>query len=198
VTTALVVTACVLVGGVVLGLLAARLARYVGDRSVLPNLEPWKPGSLPATVLIDDAFGQATLGRLEEAIRWAIQLWGDQVGPFLFVELGEVSRGATIPVMPAVDRFNTQEWTIAYTEIRHAGEEMVSAAIYINRTVIDDIDQPALRRAMAHELGHCLGLAHDDFPESIMYRRAASGGFAVTNADRELLCELYDPEDTGE
>lgn len=44
-----------------------------------------------------------------------------------------------------------------------------------------------LFRAMCHELGHFLGLAHDDDPESIMYGRTVEGEFRLTDKDRDLV-----------
>ena len=47
---------------------------------------------------------------------------------------------------------------------------------------------------LQHELGHCLGLAHDDYTESIMYGGAGralrvTSGFPphISDSDRELL-----------
>jgi hypothetical protein len=51
---------------------------------------------------------------------------------------------------------------------------------------------------LQHELGHCLGLAHDPFESSIM-RRAQSptpmGSFppSFTDSDRDLIFDLYGP-----
>lgn len=50
-----------------------------------------------------------------------------------------------------------------------------------------------------HELGHCLGLAHDDFESSIMrrvQRETPDGAFPpwISDWDRELLRVIYGPE----
>jgi len=51
-------------------------------------------------------------------------------------------------------------------------------------------------RVLVHELGHCLGLAHDDFPDSAMYPEMHSDGDRltrprITDFDRDLLRGLY-------
>lgn len=49
--------------------------------------------------------------------------------------------------------------------------------------------------AIQHEIGHCLGLAHDDYPMSIMYPRqhATEGQYPprISDSDRELLRARY-------
>ncbi len=55
-----------------------------------------------------------------------------------------------------------------------------------------------LALVLEHELGHCLGLGHDDYPASIMYPVASptpDGQFPprISDHDRALLRQLYMP-----
>lgn len=53
-----------------------------------------------------------------------------------------------------------------------------------------------LYQVLQHEFGHCLGLAHDDFTQSIMYpTQAEYEGLppTFTDSDRKLLRKLYAP-----
>lgn len=51
--------------------------------------------------------------------------------------------------------------------------------------------------AIQHEIGHCLGLAHDDYQMSIMYSRqhATTGSYPprISDSDRALLRDRYMP-----
>jgi len=57
--------------------------------------------------------------------------------------------------------------------------------------------QDILHAVLKHELGHCLGLDHDDFSSSIMYDMQSEWESGMpptfTDSDRDLLRDLYAP-----
>ena len=55
-----------------------------------------------------------------------------------------------------------------------------------------------LKLVLYHEFGHCLGLAHDDYPKSIMYPTMTPIPDGIqppwfSDYDRRLLRDLYAP-----
>jgi predicted Zn-dependent protease len=66
-----------------------------------------------------------------------------------------------------------------------------SAAVYL-QPAWDYKDDAVLAVAMRHELGHCLGLAHDEYEESIMFKVASDRQTHVSEHDKKLLRETYD------
>jgi len=78
----------------------------------------------------------------------------------------------------------------------HARSHLRLIGCFLKRmdsTIPNDMQAASSRqRAIAHELGHLLGLDHDDAETSVMYRRAtAIFGFEISEQDRALLEEIY-------
>lgn len=77
--------------------------------------------------------------------------------------------------------------------LRHNGWDFQSCSIRTINTGTQEI----LRYVLEHELGHCLGLAHDESNMSIMrpIQRTRGEGFPphITDTDRAMLRGMYAP-----
>lgn len=80
-----------------------------------------------------------------------------------------------------------------YSRILHHGSEAQHCEV---RT--SNVPAGLLWQVLYHAFGHCLGLAHDDYTQSIMYpeqRQYEGLPPWFSDDDRELLREMYAPQD---
>ena len=192
-------TAAFIVAGVVFGLVVVALLVYgvvthrtreiEGDASTLTKLK-FKPDWAPLTLIIDNDLLELEshiMGAVKEAARW----WEKETGRRYFVPPGELElQGHVVPIMEAPDD-NYHEDALAYVDpsINHDGY-LTSAAVYLLPAWRGQT-MKSLTQAFKHELGHCLGLAHDEDVRSIMYDKVGGRSQFVSPADMATLLELY-------
>ena len=185
---AFIVFSILAVGGIAYGVLVDRKRR---EKLGMAQISKWKKGWVPITLLLNDDFLPDEIPKLQDAVKSAARFWNQQTGVKLFAGPGEVGAGVVIPVM----RYNPltmddHESAVAYVElaigIRGA---LVNATVYMVNW--ENLPSTVLARAMKHELGHCLGLAHDEIEFSVMYGKTSSHVYCVSPADKAFLQEVY-------
>jgi len=165
------------------------------DHGRLPGLMMWPPGSVPFLVMLDTDISP---NGLNEALAWAVNFWRLGAHTSLFAAPGEVPEGGkTVPIMSS-DKWPDWPTTeccskrFGYTNLIQRQGELWSAAVYIDVAMAHTMNERDLRRGLAHELGHVLGLAHDEIEESIMFRSVpVDADPIVTESDKTMLQAMY-------
>lgn len=151
----------------------------------------WEPSQFPLDVVVSttNPHPAADPG---EATRSAIDLINSRLG---FTAL-RISSSSSSEVR--IDLETAQEVGVSSmhdtggSALHHREEGHLWCEIHTwNNGTVEMLD-----KVLVHELGHCLGLAHDDFPDSAMYPEMHPDGDRltrprITDSDRALLRELY-------
>lgn len=128
-----------------------------------------------------------------EALDQAVDVTNQRLG-FEALTWAELGSSADIVVDMGVPPSETWEAAGGHFALTGTDEEYQQCVIYTANTGTQDV----LFWVLQHELGHCLGLAHDDFSRSIMYRSQWTvDDFRdrpwITDADRAAIREKYVP-----
>jgi len=143
----------------------------------------WDRTVFPLTYFID--FDKDHKDYLE-SVEAGVKLWNREIGRDLFVRTEKREEAKLIVQWGSVEG-NTGGYT------KHFGTGHPERA---EVTLVDATDVHAVYRFAAHELGHVLGLAHDEAPRSIMYPTQPGMTTDMTlvlpsDFDKKLLKELY-------
>ena len=159
------IAACVLAtGGVLYGILVDHKKR---EKLGMSQITRWSKKWVPLTLVISEDFTIEQSAKILSSVQAAIEFWNRETGLTLFSPPGEVGTGAVVPVMPQPLMDESHEDAVAYAALTIRDSELHSATIYtVNWENLPSLN---LDRALEHELGHCLGLAHDEIEFSVMY-----------------------------
>ena len=177
--------ACLLATGAVAYSVFSRNKEATG----MGQVSRWRKSWVPITVIVSEDFLPEETAKLLDAVKRAIRFWNGETGVMLFADPTDVGRGAVIPVMRH-DPLTMDNDAVAYAAIGVGIDgSLKNAAIYMNNW--ENLSAPVIIRAVKHELGHCLGLEHDDIEFSVMYGKASSRIYCVSPADKEFLRNVY-------
>lgn len=191
------VTATLLAGAaLVLAAIVAVIlwAKDKGDRGALAALKKWDPTWPPITITLHEDLAGAQWKNFVVALHAAVLFWNGETELPLFAPLEDLGTGrGVVPVIPkAAIVGDTKGEGLASTKLTFNAEGVIeSAVIYVDRRKISKLTPDQLERVAAHELGHVLGLDHDESSWSVMHPRATSAPLELSKKDRRLLRAAY-------
>lgn len=163
----------------------------IGDRLVSLR---WPPGAFPLTIWTPEE----TPEKVRNAFGKAAKILGDAAGRLLFMPLQDMPTGysagrpfrghAELSAHPSAGEMQRDHGVTDIDYDRRDGY-IISCCVSVPAPVADEDYYPI----MLHELGHVLGLDHDEQRESIMFPSLQGRPQALTEGDRKLLRKLYGP-----
>ena len=161
------------------------------DKYALSDITEFDRGRIPLHLLVDHKFNS----RFRDAVVEAAEFWNTAIGTTWFVAPDVVGEGGSLIAIDPYNDDTNHGRAFAYTHLALTENKkgIAGASIRINtkRYDLHDLSITVLCNAIAHELGHTLGLAHDDISDSIMYGKARADGAMVMESDITFLREAY-------
>lgn len=187
--------------GLVIALFLFSVVLFVGaslksDLDHPPGVsKAWDPNYIPISLVIDSSLidrRPEVVQATTRAIRW----WNTASAMKLFRPVGEVGHKGhwclILPFSPNTEWIEDSVQSIAYASLLMSDDGTIAQAIiYVNEELIQELGADCLFRAMAHEMGHLVGLDHDNDPKSVMYHTRQEGAFCLLEQDRERLINAY-------
>lgn len=159
------------------------------EAGLMPNAPRWEQGDFPLTICAV----QYSTGSLDTDGREAVADAADAINSRLGLWVYEVNDdGAGCEVMISLGVPQEPGWMDAGGDFRLLSSDNGLRCEVRTSNVRGELQGLVLQ----HELGHCLGLAHDDFELSIMrpVQTVTPDRHIppwITDSDRELLRQLY-------
>jgi hypothetical protein len=164
-----------------------------GDRNLLRGYHDIAPVRAPVLLIVDETLSL----QVQTAVAQAAAFWNSTTRlPCLFThDVMDIEGGGSIvPVMPYTghESRRRRNKVLAYADLALKTQEgsLLGASIKINTALIDAtvFELSTLTYAIAHEMGHVLGLAHDDAVGSVMWptTRELIGPPTISRSDREI------------
>jgi hypothetical protein len=161
------------------------------ERGFLKDLvmhQDWPPISLIVAVELSEVESRI-MGAVKKAAKW----WEKETGKRYFIPPGELVDGGHVVSIMLASLNTAHDPNHAYAYVH----PWISISGYMTSASVrmmpgwEDASEEFLVNALKHEFGHLLGLAHDEYPTSVMFEVVSARLGFVSDHDKELLRRTY-------